>query len=300
MEQRTSSDTVRTPRPRVSPGRRRAGSAAGRERLDAMMERSRRDLGVSDDPLLVSRGELPTARDHHGEETSPVLSRLRTPGPEGSSARWRGLVPSPRAALALVALFAVVVLGAVVFQSQGREAATVAVQASGSTIPWESLAASSGAPAGASAGEGEEVVVHVVGAVKTPGLVRLPRGSLVNDAIQAAGGASETARLEGINLAEVLVSGRQVRVPSTDEASGPTESAGSSGTPGDHADTGKININSASAEDLQRLPKVGPKLAQRIIEWRTQHGPFHSADELDAVPGIGPGLLASLEPLVTW
>lgn len=278
-----------------------------------MMERSRESLGVSNDPIFVSRGEA--SADPGAGEAGPReaeggggLSRHRPPGPGDPPPRWRGIVPSPRAALALVALFVVVVLGFSVFRARGAEPATISVRASGSTVPWEALASTSGAATGDPTGDSEQVVVHVVGAVKSPGLVRLPKGSLVDDAIQAAGGANDDARLDGINLAEVLVTGRQIRVPSTDEAPPPGATASNASLGGNAASSdslngaapGKVNINSASAEELQRLPKVGPKLAQRIIDWRTHHGPFHNAEELDAVPGIGPGLLASLEPLVTW
>ncbi len=158
------------------------------------------------------------------------------------------------------------------------------------------------------------VTVHVVGAVARPGLVRVPEGSLTNDAVQAAGGPAPDAALDSLNLAEPVRTGQQIKVLSHDEAehlaSGTergSDSEASSGGPGANGSaaksgptaSGKIDLNRATVNDLQTLPKVGPKLAQRIVDWRSEHGPFRSTSDLDAVPGIGPALMQALEPLVT-
>jgi competence protein ComEA len=128
------------------------------------------------------------------------------------------------------------------------------------------------------------VVVHVVGAVASPGVVRLPSGSRVGDAITAVGGARTTKALASVNLARVLVDGEQIVV----------DSAGLAAT-GGRSGVALVSLNTADAVELEALPGVGPVLAQRIVEWRTTHGPFHSIDELSEVTGIGAALMGDLK-----
>ncbi len=160
---------------------------------------------------------------------------------------------------------------------------------------------------------GARIIVHVAGAVASPGIVRLGAGARVFEAIEAAGGARKEAQLEALNLAAPLTDGQQVYVPTPDEAGPPpapgTGSAsgpgsgggGGAGTGAGGADgpAGKININTATAEELAELPRVGPVLAGRIVEFREQHGPYGQPSDLDAVPGIGPVMLETLVELVT-
>lgn len=136
-----------------------------------------------------------------------------------------------------------------------------------------------------------KLVVHVVGAVRRPGLYRLPDGSRVDDAIRRAGGPRPKAALELVNLAAPVADGQQVTVPVKGAA---VDAA--TGTPG----TGgtRVHLNSATLEQLDELPGIGPITAQKIIDYRTAHGAFGSVDELDAVPGIGPARLAELKGLV--
>ncbi|MFF2841662.1 helix-hairpin-helix domain-containing protein [Paenarthrobacter sp. NPDC057981] len=148
------------------------------------------------------------------------------------------------------------------------------------------------------------VVVHVAGAVGKPGVVSLPQGSRVFQAISAAGGAAPNAELAALNLAEVLTDGSKLYVPLVGEAAPPTASSGTgngiaSGATRPPAVGAKININTASLEELGTLPRVGPVTARRILDWRKEHGAFTSVDELDAVDGIGPKLMESLKDLVT-
>lgn len=145
-----------------------------------------------------------------------------------------------------------------------------------------------GADAVGSSGGAELVVVHVVGAVAAPGVVRLPAGSRVEDAVAAAGGAAPEADLAGINLARVLVDGEQVVVPRPGEPAAPAAAGGAA------ASTGPVSLNSASLAELDALPGVGPVLAQRIVDGR----PYTAVDQLDEVSGIGPTLLERLRPLV--
>lgn len=147
-----------------------------------------------------------------------------------------------------------------------------------------------------------DVLVHVAGAVGRPGVVRLPAGSRVQDAVTAAGGGLPGADFDRLNLALVLVDGQKIMVPQLGDplpaAGGGT--AGGSGDPaGPDLPAPKVNLNTADAETLATLPKVGPVLAERIVSWRKEHGLFRSAAELDAVDGVGPKLLEALLPLVT-
>jgi competence protein ComEA len=139
-----------------------------------------------------------------------------------------------------------------------------------------------------------ELVVHVVGAVRQPGLYRLREGSRVDDAIHRAGGPKPKAALELVNLASPVADGQQVVVPLRG-SEGPTP-AGSTAVPGTPG--GVVHLNSATLEELDTLPGVGPITAQKILDYRTANGAFSSIDELDAVPGIGPSTLEELRPLV--
>lgn len=139
------------------------------------------------------------------------------------------------------------------------------------------------------------LTVHVVGAVHRPGLYRLPGGSRVNDAVERAGGATHKANLAGINLAAPLADGLQVVVPSKTPGGGSVVPAASGGGA---ATSGPLDLNSATLEQLEALPGVGPVTAQKILDYREQHGAFTSVAELDAVPGIGPSHMAQLKGLV--
>ncbi len=139
------------------------------------------------------------------------------------------------------------------------------------------------------------LVVHVAGAVRHPGIYQVPDGSRVDDAIAAAGGAKRGAKLRLLNLAAPLSDGQQVLVPGR-------ASVGDSATPVPSSAAGPpppVHLNTASLEELDALPGVGPVTAQRILDYRSEHGPFASVDELDAVPGIGPARLEQLRELVT-
>ena len=136
------------------------------------------------------------------------------------------------------------------------------------------------------------MVVAVAGKVRRPGLVRLPIGSRVDDALRAAGGVVAGTDPGLLNLARLLVDGEQVLVGvAAAPGSGPAPSAAP--TAG-----GKVNLNTATVADLDTLPGIGPVLAQHVVDWRTKHGRFASIDQLREVPGIGEAKYASLRDKV--
>ena len=136
-----------------------------------------------------------------------------------------------------------------------------------------------------------QMYVDVVGAVRRPGLYRLARGARVADAVARAGGPTRKAQLELVNLAAPVADGEQVVVPRRG-----TGSAVAGGAVG--PTSGPVHLNTATLEQLDALPGIGPVTAQKILDYRQQHGAFSSVDELDAVPGIGPAKLDQLKGLV--
>lgn len=174
------------------------------------------------------------------------------------------------AALAGVALAAVAVTGVVVWRARPRPVDLGLPPALASAAPTAAAL----------------LVVDVAGDVRRPGLVRLPAGSRVADAVAAAGGALPGATTEGLNLARVLEDGEQVLV-------------GAPAAPASPGAAGLVDLNAATAEQLDALPGVGPVLAERIVAWRDAHGPFASVDQLREVSGIGERKFAELRDLVT-
>ena len=204
---------------------------------------------------------------------------------------WRGgrVSPGLRGALALglVGLLACLLTVFVVVRGRPQEVLPPPVVASGVPVPGSDAStaadASSGSPEAA-----QEVVVAVGGRVREPGLVRLPAGSRVDDAVRAAGGAVRPADLSLVNLARRLVDGEQVLVGV--QAPAPAATA-----PGAAATAGPLDLNTATVSQLDELPGIGPVLAQRIVDWRTENGRFASVDQLREVSGIGEATYAKLK-----
>jgi competence protein ComEA len=220
----------------------------------------------------------------------PGVGRHRSPGP---AVRWD---PGRRGVWALCAtglVAAVVLLGWTWLDRPRVIPPPAPVPSTGaSAIPPAPRSPAVGKVAATSA----TVVVSVVGLVARPGLQTLPSGARVADAVAAAGGLLPEADPASVNLAALVSDGQQIAVgvPAAAGAA-PTSGAPTSGTA---ATAGPVDLNSAGAAQLDALPGIGPVLAQRIVDFRTQHGRFASVDQLDDVPGIGPALYARLAPQV--
>ncbi len=215
---------------------------------------------------------------------------------------------SRRQIIAYVAVAAVVVavgLRYVVLPKQaGPSEAQAVVLAPVAASPSEAAPAASPA-----ASPTPDVMVYVCGAVRTPGVVRLPAGARVTDALELAGGPTAKAELAAVNLAAPVADGQQILVPergapavaSAPAASGSTSSGGALGVSsvGGSTTGALININTASLEELDRLDGVGPSTAQKIVDYRTENGGFKTIDEIKEVPGIGDAKFAAMKDSIT-
>jgi competence protein ComEA len=244
-------------------GRRRAAESAE----DEVRERFVRVTG------------LPVTRDDDAPEARP---------PTGRAGVLAAFDPGRRGvrALAVVAVLVVCVAAFLAWQARPRPT-PVASAEPGTSAP----------PALAPATPTAVLIVSVGGRVKKPGLVRLPAGARVADAIEAAGGVLPDTDLTGVNLARKVVDGEMILIGVTPPpgAAGANGNAGSSGS---GATGGVVNLNTASLAELQTLPGIGAVLAQRILDYRTEHGGFKSVNELRQVDGIGDAKFAQLKDRV--
>ena len=248
---------------------------------------------------------------------SPSTVRTRAEGAGAVAASVVGSFRRPHVVIvAAIALLGILLAGWAVLRAK-----PVAVAVTPPAV--ESTASVSGAPSGGgreAAGDSgpspsaAEVVVHVLGAVKKPGLVRLPAGSRVQDALQKAGGLTGKADPGELNLAQPVADGQQivvgtkskpngeVRDGTAGDSSGSSGGAGSSGSSGGGANRGSggqqtVNLNTATQAQLEELPGVGPVMAGKIIAWRTENGRFSRVEELQEISGVGPKTYAKLAPL---
>lgn len=251
---------------------------------------------------LARVGGLYTAEHGHPLEHGPLRARERT-RPRG---RWG--VPLR---LALTTALAVSLVGGGVAvralsAPRGPQTAEALPEVAGPTSPTGDAAATQADGGGSGAGVGQaatggaaSVVVHVVGQVALPGLVSLPAGSRVADAVTAVGGATEAADLAAVNLARQLVDGEQVLVPLPGQSvPAGTDAAASGAGPASGGGSSLVDLNTADLAALDGLPGIGPVLAERVVAWRQEHGRFSDVEELGEVSGIGPTLLSRLRPLV--
>jgi competence protein ComEA len=141
------------------------------------------------------------------------------------------------------------------------------------------------------------LVAYVTGAVVAPDVYQLPPGARIKDLVQAAGGLQPEADAEAINLASPLSDAQHIHVPSIGE--GPPAASASTNMGSSTGASGLLDLNSATVEQFDQLPGVGPTIASRIVEYRDVNGPFGSADDLAQVDGVGPSLIAKIAPLVT-
>jgi competence protein ComEA len=276
-----------------------------RARLRALLEESSRPRGwlpddlQEDDPDDCETGAdrdedavtVPVVAPHPGEPRAGLpegLGRHRAPG---RTARWDPGRPGARS-LWVAGLVAALLLVAWTWVDRPRVEPVPVTPVGGATAVPDPSAPSVGEVAETSA----TVVVSVVGLVARPGLVTLPSGARVAEAVEAAGGLLPEADQASVNLAAVLTDGQQV-VVGVPGASGAAVSSGAAAGSG-AAPGGRLNLNTAGVAELDALPGVGPVLAQRIVDHR-KRTPFTSVDELDDVPGIGPAIAAALAELVT-
>ena len=226
--------------------------------------------------------------------------------------------PGRRGALILltVAALAAVVTAVGVWRNQpepvpvpmAASAATVAEPGGGAnrsagTAPSHSLSTAEESASAGDANPASEIVVSVTGLVKKPGLVTLPPGGRVADAIAAAGGATADADVTGMNLAAKLADGDSIVLgDSSTDSAGPGEGVSTGGVGPESADapgSSLVNLNTADEATLDSLPGVGPVMAQNILAWRDANGTFTSIEQLQEISGIGPSRYAQISPLVT-
>lgn len=277
-----------------------------RARLRALLQESNRSGGwlpddiddIDDATPHEAAGPMPDEEDTR--RTFPVrepapdaasglpqgIGRHRSPG---RTARWDPGRLGARSLWAAGVVAALVLVGWTWLDRPRVE--PVPVTPAGTAAPTATRTTS---PVGEAAETTATVVVSVVGLVNRPGLVTLPSGSRVADAIEAAGGLLPGTDAASVNLAAVLSDGQQIAVGipgGAAPAGGDPSTAGGSG--------GRVDLNRATAADLDALPGIGPVLAQRIVDYREAHGPFRNVDQLDDVPGIGPAVFAQLADRVT-
>lgn len=202
------------------------------------------------------------------------------------------------------------------------ETRTVTAMTASTAPPRDASTPGTGGGAGTSAGDSTDAAgavpgagrapavpaplfVHVLGAVRNPGLFQVHAGARVVDAVAAAGGFSDDVNQAGVNLARPIADGEQITVPRVGEDLPPPPPAGAGGTApgavrgGGPGNVVRVNINTATTAELETLPRIGPAMAQRIVDWRTANGRFTSIDDLLSVTGIGPKTLDGFRNLVT-
>ena len=263
----------------------------------------RRRLGADDPDALAGSG---AGSDDGGGPPDTSLSRWLPESPSGGGAgAWLSRIradPGRAGVVALGGVGLIAVLVTVLTVLGDRPPAVVSAK----LPPVEPVSSATSIPVPAAAGP---VVVSVVGLVRTPGLVTLEPGARIADALDAAGGALDGADVVGLNMARRVADGEQIVVGIGAPAGQPTEmgssvivdaAAPAAAAPPDDADgqADSVDLNTATAEQLDTLPGIGPVTAAAIVSWRESNGRFDSVDQLGEVDGIGPVRLAKLRDLV--
>lgn len=245
----------------------------------------------------------PSAAVEPAAVVEPVETTIKAPGRHASrrfalADRVPGalLGPGPVAVVAVLLAAGLGLVAWLALRSQPEELPMAVPVAGGLATPVAVPGTSTGASAAAVP---DEIVVHVAGRVRRPGIVVLEPGARVVDAVEAAGGLRRGVDVAGVNLARALVDGEQIVVgAASGTAASPAGAVAATGST-DAASTGKVNLNTASAAQLEELPGVGPVTAAAIIAFREEHGPFSSVDQLLDVSGIGEATLAEIAPAAT-
>lgn len=312
-------------------GRARLRDQQATERLSALLDGVAERAGEPQEPEGTDAASIPLPETNGPQHREPVAVRT--------------FFSRPAIVVLIAVLLVVCGISALSLLPGGSEPESAVVAAADATDSARDSAVSSSepqagtatggtgptsnasGPAGPAGDSSSPMTVHVVGEVKKPAVVQLSPGARVIDAVEAAGGLTEAAVTERINLAQPVSDGQQIVIPNEKtaaelEASGaqtrPTPAVGNgdaaAGTAAkdtaggesvgdaaadDAASGGLINLNTATAADLEELPRVGPVLAQRIVDFRTEHGLFTAPEQLDDVSGIGPAMLDALLPLVS-
>ena len=275
-------------------------------RTELPAERLHRRLGAQ--PSTVAQSD-----DSDDADTDPnsLLPRWVPDGSTQHDGGWLARVradPGRAGAIALAAIAAIAVLVTVFTLMREQPAPVMSAK-----LPPVDMAAtaSRGPSAGPSTRPNQPLVVSVVGLVHTPGLVTLAPGARIADALKAAGGSTDGADTSGLNMARRVDDGEQIVVgmapvkgqpavlgSSVSPGSAAPDPSSSTPRPAKGAPTALINLNTATVEQLDTLPGVGPVRAAAIVAWRNANGKFTSVDQLGEVDGIGPGRLEKLRPLV--
>lgn len=250
------------------------------------------------DVATDSRAGPPRPRERARPGSSATEAQGAAVGEPGSALRTMGVLAAgvgqkalsfTREHLAAVVLVLVVGTGWTVYGLLQARSTPVAVAAVPTVVASPTPTPSATPP---------EVLVHVLGAVRRPGLVRLPQGSRVADAIDAAGGLTGSAEPGELNLAAVVPDGAQVVVGTRSKPGGEVRAAVGDGGGGTATGSGTVSLNTATLQQLDTLPGVGPVTAQKILDWRAEHGRFTAVTELQEVDGIGPKTYADIAPHV--